>query len=191
MEFAITVQPTVEPLTADDLRTHLRDEFADTDLLESLITAAREYAEQETGRAFLEQTIEVTLDGFPADKDYIQLPRTNLISVTSIVYVDEDGVTQTLSSGDYSADTTSVPSRIILGYDKSWPSTRCQRKAVTITCVMGFGDEAADVPESLKAAMRLLIGDLWENREGKIVGTIQSDNPTVELLLWKHKVVLA
>ncbi len=46
------------------------------------------------------------------------------------------------------------------------------------------------VPASVKAAILLTIGDLYENREGQFVGTIRSDNPTVLRLLNPYRVGL-
>ena len=46
------------------------------------------------------------------------------------------------------------------------------------------------VPASIRAALLLIIGDLYENREGQIVGTITADNPTVERLLHFYRVGL-
>ena len=45
------------------------------------------------------------------------------------------------------------------------------------------------VPASVKAAILLLLGDLYANREGAIVGTIHTVNPTVERLLWPYRKV--
>lgn len=46
------------------------------------------------------------------------------------------------------------------------------------------------VPASVRAALLLVIGDLYENREGVMVGTIAAVNPTVERLLHFHRVGL-
>lgn len=46
-------------------------------------------------------------------------------------------------------------------------------------------DTGADVPVpfAVKAAILLVLGDLYANREGAIVGTIHTVNPTVDRLL--------
>lgn len=46
------------------------------------------------------------------------------------------------------------------------------------------------VPASVRAALLLVIGDLYENREGVVVGTIVAVNPTVERLLHFYRVGL-
>lgn len=39
------------------------------------------------------------------------------------------------------------------------------------------------VPASVKAALLLIVGDLYENREAATVGVTRADNPTTERLL--------
>ncbi len=46
------------------------------------------------------------------------------------------------------------------------------------------------VPASVKAAILLTIGDLYENREGAFVGVSRVDNPTVLRLLNPYRVGL-
>lgn len=46
------------------------------------------------------------------------------------------------------------------------------------------------VPPSVRAAILLIVGDLYENREGAIVGVSRTDNPTVDRLLHFYRVGL-
>lgn len=45
-------------------------------------------------------------------------------------------------------------------------------------------------PSSVRAAVLLIVGDLHENREGMITGTIVARNPTVDRLLHFYRVGL-
>lgn len=47
---------------------------------------------------------------------------------------------------------------------------------------------ALPVPGGVRAALLLVIGDLYENREGVVTGTIVAVNPTVERLLHFHRI---
>lgn len=161
---------------------------ADPELV-ALITAARQYAETFTHRALITQTWDYKIDGFPSDD--IWLPRAPLVSVTSVSYVDSNGTTQTWDTANYGVDAPAGhecgPGRVIPDYGVSYPSTQQVPNAVTVRFVAGYGAAAA-VPAGIKAAMKLLIGHWWSNREAVVVGTIASTVPmAVDSLLWPYK----
>jgi len=178
--FQITVVPSAEPISTDDAKTHLNvSDSADDAYIDTLIKAARQYAEDFTRRAFITQTIEAKFDKFPA---YFELERGPLQSVTSIQYVDTDGNTQTLAASNYIIDKVSMPPRITEAYGVTWPSVRDIANAVTVTYVSGYGDASTDVPQQIIHAMLFHIGYFYENREGGDVP------PIVKTLLMPHKV---
>lgn len=84
--------------------------------------------------------------------------------MTTVKYYDSDNVEQTLSSGRYTVDITSQPARVVIDAD-GWPEVFDRANAVTVRFVCGYGATADDVPASLRAAMLLHIGDLFENRQ--------------------------
>ena len=158
------------------------------DLLTSLIQAAREHVENITRRALLTQTWYAYLDEFPADLDFIRLPFGNLQSVTSIKYKDSDGTETTMTvTTDYLVETNGEQcGRIVLPYGVSWPSaTLWPSNPITIEFVCGW-TAAASIKASIIAALKLILADLWENREGAVlksgVQTYQT-NPAVKSLL--------
>jgi len=132
----------------------------DDPLLTALITSARVAAETMTNRALVTQTWDLVLDRFPGWEMHI--PKAPLQSVSSISYVDSNGVTQTLAATDYQVDPKSEPGRITPAYGQVWPSARGQMNAVTMRFVAGYG-AAADVPRGIKDWMLLRITTLWEN----------------------------
>lgn len=121
--------------------TTLRDS-----IIERAITAAREHLEDIQSLQVLTGSLVMVLDAFP---DVIRLPRTPVTSVTSIVYTDADGVEQTLSAANYRLDSASLQARITPAFDETWPSTRTQTGAVTVTFVAGYAT-AALVPAGVK-----------------------------------------
>lgn len=160
-----TVAPASEPVTLAEAKAWLRLEIPDDDdLVAALITAAREYAETVTGRALVSQTWRLTLDAFPADGGGIILPLPPLQSVSSVVYVDGNGDSQTLATTEYAVDTQRQPGWIVPAYGKIWPVTRGQANAVQITFVAGYGTASA-VPVAIKTAIKLLLANWYENRE--------------------------
>ncbi len=160
----IVTQPTVEPLTTAEAKSHLRiDSSTEDTLIAAYVTAARAYYEEATWRALVTQTWALRLEQWP-DGECLLLPRPPLQSVTSIAYTDSDGQAQTMSSSDYVVYAQD-PGRIWLGYNKTWPTATLRPgPSITITFVAGYGLAAA-VPEIDKQAIRLIIGHFYENRE--------------------------
>ena len=166
---AVVTPPAEEPLTLQEVKANLRFPFDSEDArISSLIVAARRYCERATGRAFITQTLRLTLDRFPTAREgfAIRLPRPPVQSVTSVVHLAAaDGVSTTVATDDYLTDLASEPARIVPSYaTAAWPDARDQMGAVSVTYVAGYGD-AADVPETIKQAMHLLIAHWFKNRE--------------------------
>lgn len=190
MGLSLVTAPSVEPITTTEAKLHLRVDHADEDaLIGGLVTAAREWCEGFQGRAYVTQTWDYTLDSFPGGDGRIEIPKPPLQSITSVSYVDADGATQTVSSSDYTVDTAGIVGSVVPAYGESWPTTRAIPNAVTIRFVAGYGS-AADVPETAKAAMKLMLGTYYMSREQAVIGTITAQLPMgVEPLLWMNRVV--
>jgi uncharacterized phiE125 gp8 family phage protein len=174
--------PDEEPITTAEAKLHLREDSAAQDtLIASLIVAARENVEAFTHRALVEQSWMLTLDEFPCDNGPIVLPFPPLISVEEVRYLDGDGIQRVLDDGEYVVDITSIFGKIDLAYSKYWPVTLVQPNAIEVDFTCGYG-AAEDVPERAKAAMKLWVGQLYENRES-------SETPLgVDSLLWPLRV---
>ena len=179
--------PTIEPVTLQEVKDHLRVDGTDDDaLISALITAAREHVDGRDGwlgRALCTQTWDCHYDVFP-DDGLLYLPLAPVQSVTSVKYVDPDGVQQTFSSANYAlgADLDWSP-RVILGWDKSWPSVRAVPEAVTVRVVAGY----ASVPRPICQALLLLIGHWHEHREAVMEGTFREVPTTVSALLTPYR----
>lgn len=176
---------TVEPLTVAELKLHLRkDTSEEDDLIVSLGKAARRQVERWTSRSLVNQTWIMDLDGFPYER-YIRLPRGPFGSLTSVKYYDEDGVQQTMPGTMYRTDTAGgeEAARITLRDGEEWPDTWLDVNAVAIEFVAGYGATAAAVPDTFKAAIKLLVGHWYENREA--AGPAMAEAPlAVKALLY-------
>lgn len=174
---------TVEPLSLAEAKQHLRVEDDDPYLtyLAGYITAARQTVEEYLNASVANQTRVHRLDAFPAGA--IVLPNGPVISVTSIAYVDVNGANQTVAAHLRLFDT------ITPVYGAVWPSTRDQLGAVTITYQAGMmaGSPLTLEREDIKSGIKLTLGDIWEHREGMILGAPIAVNPTVERLLHFHR----
>lgn len=160
-----TVDADVEPVTAAEFKTFARIDGSTEDTqIEAMLKAVRQSAELWTGRAFISQTYVMTLDFWPKN-GIIQLPRPPLISVTSIVTLDEDNVETTYSSSNYYLNTVSTPAEIILKSGATAPTKDTRERGwIKVTFKAGYGDTAANVPQQIKEAIKMWATVVYENR---------------------------
>lgn len=185
-----TVDPTVEPVTLTEAKTQLRVTHAEDDVyITTLITAAREWAEEWTKRAFIAQTWTVQYPGWPALDDCFELTRPNLISVTSVKYRDADDVEQTVSVADYQVETLAFPGEVRMMSTYSFPALQEDRLyPITIVYTAGYGASAANVPTRVKQAILMFVHHLYDNRVPVSSGVIATKVPlSVESLLGSIK----
>jgi uncharacterized phiE125 gp8 family phage protein len=130
----------------------------------------------------------LALDSFPSER-IIKIPLPPLQSVTSIKYYDPEGTETVFPSDDYEVDTYSKPGRISLGYGKSWPSATLRPvNGVIIEFKAGYGDNSDDVPEKVKQAVKVLIGELYEHREVTDVKELKEVPFAVKALLGLERI---
>ena len=184
MPTKVITAPTYEPISAADVAEYIRvDDLAQDELLlEGMITAARQYLEQYLNRPIATQTLEEALTGWanPIVLD------SSLQSVTSIKYLDLNGVEQTLASNQYLVDTYSEPAQITPAYNVAFPELYAVPNNVKVRYVAGYtsggSPDLNPMPKPLRFAMMLIIGDLYANREAGGDKAYQI-NPTVQSLL--------
>jgi len=171
MGLSLVTGPASEPLSTSEAKSHLRVDISDDDtLIDEYVAAARKYAEGMTRRAFVAQTWDYTLDGFPVDG--IKLPIQPVTSVTYIQYVDSAGATQTFTEGTspdvtkYDVFTDRPRTLITPKYNLVWPATRVHPGVVTVRFIAGY----TTFPDDLKQAIRLMVGHQYENREALVIG---------------------
>jgi uncharacterized phiE125 gp8 family phage protein len=185
LKYQVTTEPTVEPVSLDDMKLHLRVTCtADDDLITSLIVAAREWCEDYENRAYITKTITANTFWLPSR---IILPRPRL-QVTDLVitYVDLAGDTQTLSSDLYDIDTIREPGQVTRAFNATYPSVRGDVNGVTIVYKAGYGDASADVPAKTIQAIKIYCGFLYDNRDGSMPF---DDKPVKSLLNARVKTV--
>ena len=197
-----TIPPAVEPITLEEAKLHLRVDIDDDDaLITALIVAARQFAESLTGRSFVTQTWQLTLDYFPI---CLQLERGVVQTINSMTYRDMSGAIQTVPfsapasgiqrsvDGNIVADLTGVPARITPAFGRIWPIPMPEIGAVTVNYTAGYGDDTA-VPQGIKQWMLLRIGSMYAFREEIVAErSIKVDAmPFFDLLLDPFRVQLA
>ena len=180
--------PAVEPISLAEAKLHLRLDLTTEDvLIAALITAAREHCEILTWRALATQTVEMILNNFPSVNS-IELSRPPLQSVTSVKYKNSAGVETTMAITDYIVIADKTPGEIILPYSRQWPSfIPFPSGAVRIRYVCGHST-LLTIPISIKQAMLLIIGHLYEHRESTTEKTLWEVPMAVSSLLRPYKI---
>lgn len=186
MIWVVTAQPQSEPVSVAEAQAHLRVDAADDVAhISALITVARQHIERVCERALITQTWRLSLASFPAGG--ICLPGGLVTEVTSVAYTDANGADTPLSGSAYQTDLDSQPARLVPAVGTSWPATQGDKlNAVRVTYKVGYATASA-VPAPIKAALLLIVGELYELREGTVIGASIEDNPAVRRLLMPYK----
>lgn len=165
----VSPQVFAEPLTVAEVEHFLHlpalsPEDADrTALLESLIIAAREVAENYQGRDLIEKQWDLRLSGFSGT---IEL-RPHLQTVDLVQYTDYTGTAYTLTeTTDYIVDTAAQPGLIMPPYGETWPSfTPYPTSPVLIRFTAGLANDDifwSDAGQRVLVGMKKLI-EIWFN----------------------------
>ena len=165
------VGPQAEPVTVDELKTHLRiDHALDDGELAVFIETATDYVEGITGRVLITRTGVDYANAFPPGRHALHLRIAPIVTITSIQYLDSAETLQTLSSGIYTFDNNTPYHPVAYPQPgESWPVALDTRNAVRVNYTAGYqsitADPAGTVPNALKLAIKMLAGHLYENRE--------------------------
>lgn len=181
-------------ISVPEAKLHLRlissldeaEDYTDEDtLIENLIKAAYRYAEEETRTTLERRTRTLVLDAFPSGKRAIEMPWTPVEAVESLEYIAPDGVEQSLDVETLRLDTRPIYPLLAPQWGSEWPATTDEPECITISVTAGH----EKLPGDIRAALLLLIGHLYENRESVVIGTISSEVPMgVAMLLAPHKI---
>jgi uncharacterized phiE125 gp8 family phage protein len=202
----VIAPPVDEPLTIDECRAHLEAQIyndSDVDALDdemilAWLGAAREACENFLGLSLSRRILEVALDTFPNETDdgttAIELPGGPVVEIVSI-YVGEP-ISDTAESDflltvdDYLLDVYRRPTRLLpVG---TWP-TGTGANSIKIRYDAGYGvdsDGGEPLPKAARAAMLLILGDLFANREDSTEKQLYSMPNSAENLLRPMRVKL-
>lgn len=170
----VTVDQANELWTTAEVKNYLKvDDATDDALIAAMNKAARFEVESRQNISTLNKTIVQKLERFPSSykvaTDYENVIKClvyPLVSVTSITYLDENGVSRVLNPSLYEVDT--YRGLITEAVDQDFPDTYLSLNDVTITYVAGFGTNATDCPSDIRIAVLKLIAAMYDNRTNGI-----------------------
>lgn len=180
-----------EPVSLPEARLQVRidadigEAHPDDAMLESLITAAREAAEQFTACLFTAGAYELLLDCLPARIDF---PVAPVGAVEAITYLDAAGVAHDLPEEAYRLYPHPTAPALLAAPGMASPEILATPGAVRVRFTGGYDGEAAKVPRAVCQAILLIVGHLYANREDVVVGAAVAELPQgSKALLWPYR----
>lgn len=199
--------PEVEPVSLAEMKLHLRaydDITAEDAMITEMIREAREWVEDYTGRALVDQQWRLSVDftggpllasaGVPADSvegfrasdllffqraNRVPLRRSPIIALTAVTQFDSNGDETVLDPADFN----------VFGAQTKWPAVSLQSwsasgsgsmlqfeyRAGMVNREVSPPDPLSVIPPAFKRAIKLIVGHYYEHREPILVGTIASE----------------
>jgi uncharacterized phiE125 gp8 family phage protein len=192
MNITIITPPPFEPVTLEQVYQNLRLDpegspaaHPDDDMLSRMITTARLDVEADARRCLIQQTLRMSMPGWPVTYDTwaqswnrndmvraIRLYKAPVMSISSVKYYDTSNALQTVSASDYYFTDEVVPElRFVPTFVT--PTTFNRPDAVRIEYVCGYApsdptpttqaEYAANVPSPLKDAILLGVQMLYDD----------------------------
>ncbi len=162
MSSTLITPPSVEPLSLAEAKDFLRVEHDDDDdVIAALIAGSRIHVEAQTRRALITQTRRIVRDAWPAAGVLSVLPAP-LRALVAVRIYRHDNTTQDVGIEGFGVDAVSAPGIILV--PDGVPAPQRATSGIELDIEAGYGDEAGDVPEPLRQAIRLLLAHWYENR---------------------------
>lgn len=157
--------PSVEPVTLNELKQHLRLDLAFTDddaMLTSYITAARQFAEKVTDLSIAVKSYAAFFNGFPRIGCPLMIPKPPLVTVTAIKYLDSSYTWQTWDPLEYFIAATQTPGIVVAKTPNIYP---CPITGVPGAVEVDFTSGYAVVEENIKRAIKVIAQHYYDHPE--------------------------
>ncbi len=168
-----TVAPTETPVSVAECKEHMRVTSSSEDtLIEEMLNAAVAMTDAQgaLGRAMVTQTWRQYVGNAPGE---VMLAMTPVGSVSAIGYIDTDGATQSANVSDFDVIGTNQATMVSPKAGASWPTADDRADAIWVDYTAGYGG-AADVPATLKQAVKMLVAHWYGQRETAAADAMQT-----------------
>jgi uncharacterized phiE125 gp8 family phage protein len=193
----IVISPSTPAVAWEDADAHLKLS-GDTDQqaeVEAMVAAAWEHIDGPMGwlgRALGLQTLEARFDAWEVDGYCLKLPAPPVIDVLSVKYLNAQKQEVTVDPSAYEL----IDRTVEFDPRSPWDGGHYGRESIRVRYRAGFvADLAADplvakLPKPIRAAILLMVGDLYANRETTTDGLVNQIpmSATVEALLAPYRI---
>lgn len=162
--YKTATEPTVEPVTAAEMRAYLRlDDTSQDTMIDALIASARSLLEKTSGRILCTTVVDVLFEDFDDDAEYpaLILPITPVQSITSIYY-DISGVSTLLANSQYELRDYALFPSVVPAYRISWPTADEESVIVKVSAGLSV---AGPYDKIGCAIIKAMAADLFEHPE--------------------------
>lgn len=177
-------QPSIEPVSLDEMKTYLKlDHDHDDLMLSAFLIAARVHLENATNRHFITQTwrLELTI---PCGTS-IELPLQPVQRVLAAAMQSAQGDLLALDLAGFRLHTNQSPATLKLLEPSCWrPGSK-----LLIDLETGFGPQKEDVPAPIRQAIKILAAEWYEKRLVADPASLPQISTTLMTLLSPYRVL--
>lgn len=165
MKIELITPPSSLPIDLSKIKSFMRiigdeDDATITQMLLASINRAEMLTNRQLGGV---ATFALYLDKMPSYSK-IKLPKSPLVEVVSVKYIDADEAEQTLDASEYWIDSKATPAE--LTFVNSAKATSPKPNAVTITFKGGY----EKIPSEIVSWLSIMTSTMYEHRERFVVG---------------------
>lgn len=161
MQARMIIPPSIEPVSLEKLKSHLRIvHSSDDEILSDFITLARESLEQKYQLALITQSWRFEYD-LPFPPDGVCVHFRPVQSIDALNIINELGDERLIASSNYLTSHDYKMTRLVL---RNGLSTTLDEQKFALTTTLGYGDQESDIPAALKQAIILIASAFYEGR---------------------------
>ena len=177
MSLTVSSAPSVEPISTAEAKEYLRIDTSDTsqdNVIALLIAGVRQRFEDYLRRALITQTLSYEMSGDDL-RQYIEIPRPPVQSITSLTTYDEASGSET-STVVASTNYQLIEKTLLVERNDGWTINR-EDRAGTLVYVAGYGNASTDIPQDIVLAMLEMLALRFERRgdEDRDFGTTREN----------------
>ncbi len=187
MHFEQLTYPQTTIITLQEAKDHLRVDGTDEDsVIKDCIKSATDFVQRYVNQVFLSGSCVVYYDSSEVETyKALDIWTYPVQSVTAVKYLNTSGIETTLSTSDYTVDSVSYPTRIMVTSMPTMQTDVFNQFRVYMT--VGYIDRDKIAPE-LIGWVKILTGFFYETRQTEFTGVGTSEiQMRFERALDKHR----